>query len=163
MIVTRLFASILALAFAASFWLTGVSAQTEDATASDGKPASEAPATTTTAPSVPVGANLTPPVGLPPIVSPGGTGQPGSSSVSMAPGTLTSGVAHEGRNAEHAPESTAPPPADTSSEDAPVATCGDYPTWYDSQLALEASTDAALNASLDPDGNQIACEEVMYP
>ena len=46
---------------------------------------------------------------------------------------------------------------------ASVATCADYPTWYDAQLALESSVDPALTASLDPDGNTIACEEVMYP
>ena len=72
--------------------------------------------TTTTAPTVPVGANLTPPVGaLPPIVHPAGTGQSGSSSVSMAPGTLTSGVAREDRNAVHSA------PAEPAPEAAPEA------------------------------------------
>jgi hypothetical protein len=175
--ITRISASIVAVAFAASFWLSGVSAQTESATAEDGKPASEAPANTNPAPNVPIGANLTPPVGLtPPVLSsPSGTGQSGTSSVSMAPGTLTSGVANEGRNARHtsggepasAPaEEPASAPAETTEDsgsgDAAVQTCGDFPTWYDSQLALEASVDPALNASLDPDGDAIACEEEMY-
>jgi hypothetical protein len=79
----------------------------------------------------------------------------------MAPGTLTSGTAREGRNAVRAPEGE---PAAAPASDAPaVPTCADYPTWYDAQLALESATDAALVSSLDPDGNAIACEEVMYP
>lgn len=168
--ITRIFASIVTVAFVASLWVSGVAAQTESATAEDGKPASEAPANTNPGPSVPVGANLTPPVGLTPpglsIPSPSGTGQSGTSSVSMAPGTLTSGVANEGENAVHA---TADGPAvgsettDSGSGEAAVQTCGDFPTWYDSQLALESSVDPALNASLDPDGDAIACEEEMYP
>ncbi|MCC7023572.1 MAG: excalibur calcium-binding domain-containing protein [Thermomicrobiales bacterium] len=168
--ITRIFASIVAVALAASFWLGGVSAQTESATAEDGKPASEAPANSNPAPSVPVGANLTPPVGLaPPVLSsPSGTGQSGTSSVSMAPGTLTSGVANEGpranRSRGEAPASAPEPTTDeTSSGEAAVQTCGDFPTWYDAQLALESSVDPALNASLDPDGDAIACEEEMYP
>jgi hypothetical protein len=117
--------------------------------------------TTTTAPTVPVGANLTPPVGaLPAITHPAGTGQSGSSSVSMAPGTLTSGVAREDRNAVHdAPSEPAPEPA----PEAAVSACTDFPTWYDAQLTLESSTDADTINSLDPDGDAIACEEVMYP
>src|ERR687898_369281 len=91
----------LALAFSAAVAPMNIAAQTESATAEDGAPASEAPAETTTAPNVPLGANLTPPLGaLPPgpaiLSSPAGSGQPGSSSVSMAPGTLSSGVAREG-------------------------------------------------------------------
>ena len=142
-------------------------AQTESATADDGKsgPPPE-DTTTTTAPSVPIGANLTPPVGVtPPLIQhPAGTGQSGASSVSMAPGTLTSGVARPGDNAVVAPESPAPEPSSNAPEAAStVATCTDYPTWYDAQIALESSADPALNASLDPDGNTIACEEIMYP
>ncbi|MCC6314347.1 MAG: hypothetical protein IT337_10080 [Thermomicrobiales bacterium] len=37
--------------------------------------------------------------------------------------------------------------------------CG-YPTWLDAQYALEK--DADLAATLDPDGDGIACEEAMY-
>ncbi|MFN8590714.1 MAG: hypothetical protein U0031_04560 [Thermomicrobiales bacterium] len=133
-------------------------AQTENATAEDGNSSPEA-TETPTVPNVPLGANLTPPVGITPpgpaLITPPGTGQSGSSTVSMAPGTLTTGTAHEGRNARHEPEA-APDPAS-------VPTCGDYPTWYDAQLALEAAVDDATRASLDPDGNTIACEEVMYP
>ena len=131
-------------------------AQTESATAEDGKSAPpEETTTTTTAPNVPIGANLTPPVGItPPVIQhPAGTGQSGASSVSMAPGTLTSGVAREGEHAVRA----APTPE-------PVAnTCANYPTWYDAQIALESSVDPAVISSLDPDGNAIACEDIMYP
>ena len=91
-----------------------VSAQSETATAEDGKSASDAPAETSSAPEVPLGANLTPPLGaLPPgpaLISDQGSGQPGTSSVSMAPGTLTAGTAREGVNAVRAPEA-APAPA----------------------------------------------------
>lgn len=166
----RAIALATALAIGLSLGSGTVSAQTETATAEDGAPASEAPETTSTAPSVPVGANLTPPVGLPPgppLIHTSGTGQSGSSSVSMLPGSLTSGVAREGDNAVRAPESDAAPvvTADADADPAPAAvpSCGDYPTWYDAQIALESSIDTAVMASLDPDGNAIACEEVMYP
>jgi hypothetical protein len=148
------------LALALSLGVGSLSAQSETANAEDGKPASEAPATSTNpVPSVPVGANLTPPLGVTPpalpIIPPAGTGQSGSSSVSMAPGSLTSGVAREGTNAVRAPEAEPAPEA--------AAACSDYPTWYDAQLALESTVDEALINALDPDGNAIACEEVMYP
>jgi hypothetical protein len=142
-----------------SLTVGAVSAQTESATAEDGTSAAEAEETTETtpAPTVPVGANLAPPVGIvppgPALVSGPGQGLPGSSSVSMAPGTQTTGVAREGRNAERAPEA-APDPAATA--------CGEYPTWYDAQLALESTLDEGLMAALDPDGDAIACEELMY-
>lgn len=160
MLLSRACALFTGLLLAVSLSLSGVSAQTESATAEDGAPASEAPgATTAPAPSVPVGANLTPPVGVTtgalPIIPPAGTGQSGSSSVSMAPGTLTSGVAREGNNVVRAPEAEPDP--------ASVPQCGDYPTWYDAQLALESAVEAAVIDSLDPDGDTIACEAVMYP
>jgi hypothetical protein len=106
----------------------GASAQTEEANAGDGAPASEAPAETTSAPNVPLGANLTPPVGLlppgPALISAPGSGQPGSSSVSMAPGTQTTGVARAGENAVVAPEAApAPDPApapEAAAEPAPA-------------------------------------------
>lgn len=44
------------------------------------------------------------------------------------------------------------------SEAAYVATCGDFGTWYDAQVALENSGDEALVESLDPDYNGVACE-----
>ncbi len=162
----RAFALVAGTALGMSLFVGAVSAQTESATAEDGKSAEEAPAVTTTAPSVPVGANLTPPVGLPPgppLIHPAGTGQSGTSSVSMTPGTLTSGQAREGNNAVRAPEVEAvaevePVPATESG-----TACTDYPTWYDAQLALESSVDQAVIASLDADGDAIACEEVMYP
>jgi hypothetical protein len=50
--------------------------------------------------------------------------------------------------------------APAAGEAPPVPTCADYPSWYDAQIALEAAADAALAASLDPDGNGIACEDV---
>jgi hypothetical protein len=162
----RAFALVAGTALGMSLFVGAVSAQTESATAEDGKSAEEAPATTSTAPSVPVGANLTPPVGLPPgppLIHPAGTGQSGTSSVSMAPGTLTSGQAREGNNAERAPEVEAVADAEPVPAANAVAACTDFPTWYDAQLALESSTDSAVIASLDADGDAIACEEVMYP
>ncbi|MGI9254447.1 MAG: hypothetical protein ACR2J8_11925, partial [Thermomicrobiales bacterium] len=39
-----------------------------------------------------------------------------------------------------------------------VATCADFGSWYDAQVALENSTDPALIESLDPDYNGVACE-----
>ena len=165
--VTRALALIAGVALGAVLNLGGVAAQTESATAEDGNPASEAPVNNP-GPSVPVGANLTPPVGImppgPALVSPAGTGQAGTSSVSMTPGTLTSGVANEGANTVSAPETNAAPAPPPAAAAPPAASgCGDYPTWYDAQLALESSTDAALISALDPDGDAIACEAVMYP
>ena len=157
---SRVCALFTGLALALSLGGGTLHAQTESATAEDGKPASEAPAPTSTGPSVPVGANLTPPLGVTPpslpIIPPAGTGQSGSSSVSMAPGTLTSGIAREGDNAVRAPEAE---PAEAPA----VTACTDFPTWYDAQLALESAVDPAIIASLDPDEDAIACEEVMYP
>jgi hypothetical protein len=159
----RALALCLGITLAGSLGMGAVSAQTESATAEDGKSANEVPVEAVAVPNVPIGANLTPPVGLVPptlpINSPAGTGQSGSSTVSMAPGSLTSGVAREGRNAVRAPEEPAAAPADTAA----VAACTDFPTWYDAQLALESSVNAAVIASLDPDADTIACEEVMYP
>ncbi len=93
-------ALIAGVALGASLCVSAVSAQTESASAEDGAPASDAPAETTTTPDAPLGANLTPSLGAlplgPTIISGPGSGLPGSSSVSMAPGTLTAGVAREG-------------------------------------------------------------------
>lgn len=147
-------------------------AQTESATAEDGKPASEAPGNTSTAPNTPLGANLAPPVGItPPIVAPGGVNQSGSATISNTAGTLTSGQANPGSgtstrrrdtNTTNAP--AAAPEATGDGQAAPaVQTCADFPTWYDAQLALESSIDATQQRELDPDGDTIACEEYMYP
>src|SRR5215213_8298962 len=110
----RAAALLAGLALAASLCVSDVSAQTESANAEDGKPASEAPAETVSSPNVPLGANLTPPLGAlplgPAIISGPGTGQPGSSTVSMAPRTLTTGVAREGVNAVRVPEAEPAPP-----------------------------------------------------
>lgn len=174
-------ALITAITLILSFSLATVSAQSETTNAEDGKPASDAPATTTV-PDVPLGANLTPPTGALPvgvgITSQRGQGHSGTSSVSMAPGTRITGVANEDPGAVHAPEAApAPPPedvseapADTGSEPAPEAApeaapaggCADFPTWYDAQLALESSVDPAVIDALDPDGDTIACEDLMY-
>jgi hypothetical protein len=165
----RALALIGAFTLSLSFFTGSVVAQEESATAEDGAPASEAPAEETNpAPDVPLGANLTPPTGAlppgPPIITAPGSGQPGSSSVSMAPGTQITGVAREGVNAERAPEA---PPVESAPAAAPATVpgsgCGDFPTWYDAQLALESSVDAEVIAALDPDGDAIACEAVMYP
>lgn len=55
----------------------------------------------------------------------------------------------------------APAPAPT------VATCAGFPSWYDSQIYYESmgGTAAApdLVASLDPDYDGVACEEIMQP
>jgi hypothetical protein len=149
-----------------ALWLccAPVAAQTESATAEDGAPAgeettAEEPATspTTTVPPVQLGANLTPPLGvLPPPVAPGlNAGQSGDATVSTAAGTVSEGIAREGERAVRAPE--AAPEAEAA------VTCGDFPTWYDAQLMLESTVDPAVIAALDPDGDAIACEELMYP
>jgi hypothetical protein len=163
MTATRLW-SFLAIA-GLVMWLgcAPVAAQTESATAEDGAPATEEtaveePATTvTTVPPVQLGANLTPPLGvLPPPVAPGlNAGQSGDATVSTAAGTVSEGIAREGERAVRAPE--AAPEAEAA------VTCGDFPTWYDAQLMLESAADPAVIAALDPDGDAIACEELMYP
>ena len=140
-----------------------VKAQDESTSTKDGAPASSAPAETNPAPPVPIGANLAPTNGAlpsPPIIPAPGQGHAGSSSVSAAPGTQTTGVANEGDHANHerrsdnAPASDSAPDSDSASGSdsaaSSVATCADYPTWYDAQLALESSVDPALTASLDP-------------
>ncbi len=47
----------------------------------------------------------------------------------------------------------------------PAATCADYPSWFEAQIAYEEAgrtdADPALVAALDPDGDGIACEEAM--
>ena len=167
-------AAVAAAALAASLWVGTVSAQSESASAEDGKSASDAPAETSTAPNVPLGANLTPSLGAlplgPGIISGPGSGQPGSSSVSMAPGTLTAGAANEGVNAVRAPEAepapapvaeTAPEPvADTApaeavdavATDTTVATATDQDADnYADSLEPEAGLDPS-NPDTDADG-----------
>ena len=156
---THAAAVVAGAALTASLWVGAVSAQSETANAEDGKSASDAPAETTTAPNVPLGANLTPPLGaLPPVpalISGPGSGQPGSSSVSMAPGTLTAGVAREGANAVRAPEAEpAPPVTDAAPEPvadtAPVETVDAVAT--DTTVATETDLDADNYAdALEPD------------
>jgi hypothetical protein len=147
---------LIALAFALWFDGTVVMAQTESATAEDGAPVSEAtgPTTISTVPPVQLGANLTPPLGVPPLLPRPSAGQSGDTSVNTAAGSISEGIAREGANAVRAPEAA---PAE------PETTCGDFPTWYDAQLVLESSIDPAVIASLDPDGDAIACEDLMYP
>jgi hypothetical protein len=155
--VTRAVAVFAGAALAASLWTGAVSAQTESASAEDGKSASDAPAETVTTPDVPLGANLTPPLGaLPPgpaILSGQGSGQPGSSSVSMAPGTLTAGVAREGVNAVRAPEAEPAP--------APVAEVAPEPAPVVAEPAPEtavAETAVATETDLDADNYADALE-----
>ena len=168
-------ALLAAIALAASLWVGHVSAQTESASAEDGKPASEAPAEPVTTPNVPLGANLTPPLGAlplgPAIISGPGTGQPGSSSVSMAPGTLTTGVAHEGINAVRASEAEpAPAPvaeaalepvADTSGDETsePVATDSDGDGVADSDEVDLYGTDPA---TWDTDGDGLSDGDELF-
>jgi Bacterial TSP3 repeat len=148
---TRAVAAVVGAALATSLWTGAVSAQTESASAEDGAPASEAPAETAPAPTVPLGANLTPPLGaLPPgpvIPSAAGSGQPGSSNVSMAPGTLTAGVAREGANAVRAPEAEPAP--------APVAEAAPEPV-ADTTVAEPSepvAADIAVASAEDRDGD----------
>ena len=136
-----------------SLTVSAVSAQTESASAEDGKSVSDAPAETSTAPEVPLGANLTPPLGaLPPgpaLTSVSGTGQPGTSSVSMAPGTLTAGTAREGVNAVRAPE------AEPASAPAPVTEAAPEPvtdsTVTDTNENVTSDTAVATVADRDAD------------
>jgi hypothetical protein len=163
--VTRAVAVFAGAALAASLWTGAVSAQTESASAEDGKSASDAPAETVTIPDVPLGANVTPPLGaLPPgpaILSGQGSGQPGSSSVSMAPGTLTSGVAREGLNAVRAPEAEPAPAPVAEAAPEPVADTAPVetsePVVADAAVATAADQDAdnyldaaELEIGLDP-------------
>jgi hypothetical protein len=163
--VTRAVAVFAGAALAASLWTGAVSAQTESASAEDGKSASDAPAETVTIPDVPLGANVTPPLGaLPPgpaILSGQGSGQPGSSSVSMAPGTLTSGVAREGVNAVRAPEAEPAPAPVAEAAPEPVADTAPVetsePVVADAAVATAADQDAdnyldaaELEIGLDP-------------
>jgi hypothetical protein len=141
--------------------LGSVSAQEESATAEDGAPASEAPGETTSAPNVPLGANLTPPVGLlppgPAIISAPGSGQPGSSSVSMAPGTQTTGTATTGPNAVVAPEAEpAPDPApapEAAAGAAPVETAPAEAAPVEAAPAETAPVEAAVATAEDLDAD----------
>lgn len=81
----------------------------------------------------------------------------GSASTSAAPAD----AAPADGSAEAAPVEGSAEAAPAEGEAPPVPTCADYPSWYDAQLALESTSDPALASSLDPDGNGIACEEVM--
>jgi Bacterial TSP3 repeat len=160
---THAVAVVAGAALAASLWTGTVFAQSESASAEDGKPASEAPAETATTPDVPLGANLTPSLGAlplgPGILSGSGSGNAGSSSVSMAPGTLTSGVAREGANAVRAPEAE-PAPAPVA-EAAPVVDAAPVetsePVVADAAVATAEDSDAdnyldaaELEVGLDP-------------
>jgi len=155
---TRAIAVVAGAALAASLWTGAVSAQTESASAEDGKPASEAPTETVTAPNVPLGANLTPPLGalplIPPIISGPGSGQPGSSSVSMAPGTLTAGVAREGINAVRAPEAEPAPEPVVEAAPEPVADTAPAET----SEAVATDTVVATESDLDADNYPDALE-----
>ena len=156
--VARAVAVVVGAALAASLWMGTVSAQTESATADDGAPASDAPAETAPAPNVPLGANLTPPLGaLPPgpaILSGPGSGQPGSSTVSMAPGTLTAGVAREGINAVRAPEPEPAPAPATEMAPEPVADTAPVETVD----AVATDTAVATETDLDADNYADALE-----
>lgn len=81
-------------------------------------------------------------------------------SVSTAAPTDGSAAPAEGAAAA-APTEGSAEAAPTEGDAPPVPTCADYPSWYDAQVALESTADAALASSLDPDGNGIACEEAM--
>jgi len=163
--VTRAVAVVAGAALAASLYTGTVFAQSESASAEDGKPASEAPAETATTPDVPLGANLTPSLGAlplgPGILSGSGSGNAGSSSVSMAPGTLTSGVAREGANAVRAPEAEPAPAPVAEAAPEPVADAAPVetsePVVADAAVATAEDSDAdnyldaaELEIGLDP-------------
>jgi hypothetical protein len=158
---TRLVGTLAAFGLSGLLCFGSALAQEESATAEDGAPASEAPAETTTAPNVPLGANLTPPVGLlppgPALISAPGSGQPGSSSVSMAPGTQTTGVANPGPNAVVAPEAEpAPEPApapEASAETAPVEAAPVDAAPVETAPADAAPTEAAVATAEDLDAD----------
>jgi hypothetical protein len=156
--VTGAVAFVTGAALAASLWTGSVSAQTETASAEDGKSASDAPAETVTAPNVPLGANLTPPLGAlplgPVILSGPGSGNPGSSSVSMAPGTLSSGVAREGVNAVRAPEAEPAPAPEAAAAPEPVADAAPVET----SEPVAADTAVATADDLDADNYLDAAE-----
>jgi hypothetical protein len=140
----RILAIVAAIALGMSLGLGAVAAQEETATAEDGAPASDAPAEeTTAAPDVPLGANLTPPLGALPtgqaIIHAPGSGRAGSSNVSMSPGTQTTGIAREGENAVVAPEA-APAPA-PAAEPAPAAATGTTVTEPVAETAVATETD----------------------
>jgi len=153
--VTRAVAVVAGAALAASLWTGTVFAQSESATAEDGKSASDAPAETAAAPNVPLGANLTPPLGAlplgPVILSGPGSGNPGTSSVSMAPGTLTSGVAREGANAVRAPEAEAAPAPVEEAAPEPVADAAPAETSEPVAADTAVATETDLDADNEPD------------
>src|SRR5215207_3832637 len=178
----RAAALLAGLALAASLCVSDVSAQTESANAEDGKPASEAPAEMVSSPNVPLGANLTPPLGAlplgPAIISGPGTGQPGSSTVSVAPGTMTTGEARQGIKAVRAPDAVPAPVADAAPEpvtgttvdetsepvvaDMAVATASDLDADnYPDALEVESGLDPS-NPDTDGDGVADGDEGTLY-
>src|SRR5690242_17074651 len=69
---------------------------------------------------------------LPPaIISARGAGRSGSSSISVTPGTQTTGVAHADEHTVHVADTGTSSQLDAA---APPSSCGDFPTWYDAQL-----------------------------
>jgi hypothetical protein len=163
--VTRAVAVVAGAALAASLYTGTVFAQSESASAEDGKPASEAPAETATTPNAPLGANLTPSLGAlplgPGLLAGSGSGNAGSSSVSMAPGTLTSGVAREGADAVRAPEAEPAPAPVAEAAPEPVADAAPVetsePVVADAAVATAEDSDAdnyldaaELEIGLDP-------------
>ncbi len=108
------------------------------------------------------------------------TGSDGFFSIDLSgpqPGVVLDNPPAPAPAASSAPADGSAPPTDGSADAAPAEgsaeaapaegeapaapTCADYPSWYDAQLALESTADAALASSLDPDGNGIACEDAM--
>jgi hypothetical protein len=106
----------------------------------------------------------------------------GPGNASAAPGTVrrgeSSGIALLGPDGTYTVTETAPPDITVAGDTevlapaavpaaapAAIADCGSYGSWYDAQLAYEAAgltdADPALVSALDPDGDGIACEEVM--
>lgn len=110
---------------------------------------------------VPAGSTLT--------TAPGETTSLGNGYVTAAPGSVESPSVSTGAPAPAPVEATTtstPPSATTTTE--PVATtagasCSDYGTWYDAQVAYEnaGGTGSSLAGGLDPDGNGTACDPMQ--
>jgi|SRR4051812_5449453 len=93
----------------------------------------------------------------PGLVTRGGVGSSGTySAVDTAPSSVT--IAGE-------TEVLAPPAEPAAAPASAVAGCESYASWYDAQVAYEAAgmtaADPAVVAALDPDYDDIACEEGM--
>jgi hypothetical protein len=99
--------------------------------------------------------------------APGDTTSYGNGYVTAAPGMVENPtVSTSAPPPVTSSTTTTPPSATTGTTPAPAATtasCADYGTWYDSQVAYEnaGGTTSSLAGALDPDGNGTACESLQ--